>query len=130
MNEDASYTFVSGDFGFSDAASDVPANAFLGVLVTTLPAAGTLTLGGVAVTAGQFIPVASIGTLVYTPGADGNGATYATFTFQVRDDGGTANGGQDTDQSPNTITFNVTAINDAPVNTVPARAVDRVRRHR
>ena len=34
---------------------------------------------------------------------------------QVRDNGGTANGGEDTDQSPNTITVNVTAVNDAPV---------------
>ena len=37
----------------------------------------------------------------------------------MRDNGGTANGGVDTDQSPNTITFNVTAVNDASVNTVP-----------
>ena len=40
---------------------------------------------------------------------------YATFTFQVQDNGGTANGGVDLDQTPNTITVNVTAVNDAPV---------------
>jgi hypothetical protein len=34
----------------------------------------------------------------------------------VQDDGGTANGGVDTDQSANTITVNVTAVNDAPSN--------------
>ena len=43
-----------------------------------------------------------------------------SFTFQVQDNGGTANGGVDLDASPNTITFNVTAVNDAPVDTVPA----------
>ena len=35
----------------------------------------------------------------------------------VIDNGGTFNGGQDTDQSPNTITFNVTPVNDAPDGT-------------
>jgi VCBS repeat-containing protein len=32
----------------------------------------------------------------------------------VQDDGGTANGGANTDASPNTFTFNVTPLNDAP----------------
>ena len=31
------------------------------------------------------------GKLKYTPVADANGAAYTSFTFQVRDDGGTAN---------------------------------------
>ncbi len=35
----------------------------------------------------------------------------------MQDDGGTANGGVDLDQSPNTITVNVTAVNDAPAGT-------------
>ena len=38
----------------------------------------------------------------------------ASFTFQVQDDGGTANGGIDRDASPNTISFNVSA-NQPPV---------------
>ncbi|MDW3548691.1 hypothetical protein NQ354_25345, partial [Escherichia coli] len=54
------------------------------------------------------------GRLVYVPGANGNGAGYAGFTFQVQDDGGTANGGVDTDPTPNRITFDVAAVNDAP----------------
>src|SRR5207237_1283813 len=33
---------------------------------------------------------------------------------QVQDDGGTANGGSNLDLSPNTITVNVTSVNDAP----------------
>ena len=37
------------------------------------------------------------GNLVFTPAANANGAAYASFTFQVQDDGGTANGGVDLD---------------------------------
>ena len=89
-NEDTAYVFTTIDFGFSDPG-DAPANALLAVKVTTLPGAGTLTLNGVAVTAGQFIGIADInaGKLVFTPAANANGAGYATFTFQVQDNGGT-----------------------------------------
>ena len=116
--EDTAYTFAAADFGFTDP-NDTPANNLLAVKITTLPAAGTLTDNGVAVTAGQFVPVADItgGLLKFTPAANANGAAYASFTFQVQDDGGTANGGVDLDQSPNTITVNVTAVNDAPAGT-------------
>ena len=54
---------------------------------------------------------------MFVPAANASGAGYASFTFQVRDNGGTANGGVDLDQSPNTITINVTAVNDAPTAT-------------
>ena len=46
--------------------------------------------------------------------ANGNGSTYANFTFQVKDDGGTANNGVDVDPTPNTIVFTVNSVNDAP----------------
>src|SRR5207247_1935712 len=55
------------------------------------------------------------GKLVFTPAANANGSPEASFTFQVQDDGGTGNGGVDLDQSPNTMTINVTSVNDAPV---------------
>ena len=42
------------------------------------------------------------GNLKFTPAANANGAGYASFTFQVQDDGGTANGGVDLDPTPNT----------------------------
>ena len=60
---------------------------------------GTLTLSGVGVIAGQSISAADIaaGNLVFTPTANANGVGYASFTFQVQDDGGTANGGVDLD---------------------------------
>ena len=114
--EDTSYAFGTVDFGFSDAA-DTPANALAAVKIASLPAAGTLTDNGVVVIAGQFVSVADItgGKLVFTPSADGNGAAYASFTFQVQDDGGTAGGGVDLDPTTRTMTINVTAVNDAPV---------------
>ncbi|MDO9004270.1 MAG: Ig-like domain-containing protein, partial [Aquabacterium sp.] len=115
-NEDTAYTFTAADFGFTDP-NDSPANTLAGVRITTLPASGSLTLSGVAVTAGQVISAANIasGLLRFTPAANANGAGYASFTFQVQDNGGTANGGVDLDATPRTMTVNVTAVNDAPV---------------
>ena len=55
--------------------------------------------------------IAPDGTLTYTPAADANGS--ATITVSLADDGGTANGGQDTSGSI-TFTITVTAVNDAP----------------
>ena len=55
------------------------------------------------------------GRLKFKPVANANGTAYDSFTFQVQDDGGTANGGVDTDPSANTITIDVTSVNDAPV---------------
>ena len=46
--------------------------------------------------------------------ANTSGSGYATFSFQVQDDGGTANGGVDTDPTARTITIDVTSVNDAP----------------
>ena len=114
--EDAPYTFGAGDFGFTDAA-DSPANNFQSVVITTLPVTGALTLSGVPVTAGQEIAVADIPNLVFTPVADENGAGYADFTFQVRDDGGTVSGGVDLDPTANTMTIDVTSVNDEPDGT-------------
>ena len=44
---------------------------------------------------------------MFQPAANANGTGYASFTFQVRDNGGTGNGGVDLDPTANTITFNV-----------------------
>jgi hypothetical protein len=114
-NEDTTYIFTTGNFGFTDP-NDTPANNLSAVKITTLASDGKLKLSGVDVTAGQFIPAASItaGNLTFVPDANENGSPYATFTFQVQDDGGTANGGVNLDQSANTMTINVLAVNDAP----------------
>ncbi|MEZ0262669.1 MAG: cadherin-like domain-containing protein, partial [Alphaproteobacteria bacterium] len=118
VNEDNTFTFTTANFGFTDT-SDSPANTLSSVVITTLPVNGALTLNGVAVTAGQSITAANItsGQLRFAPAANANGAAYANFTFQVRDGGGTANGGVDLDASPNTMTIDVTSVNDAPAGT-------------
>ena len=112
-SEDTAYTFTVGDFGFSD----VDGNALQAVKIATLSGAGTLTNNGVALSAGQSVSAADVnaGLLKFAPAANASGASYASFTFQVQDDGGTANGGVDLDPTANTITVDVTPVNDAPV---------------
>jgi trimeric autotransporter adhesin len=114
--EDTDLVFNAAQFGFSDPL-DSPPNSFDSVRVSTLPASGTLRLNGVDVLAGQVVSVADInaGLLSYSPAANLNGTAVANFTFQVRDSGGTANGGVDEDASANTLSIDVTAVNDAPV---------------
>jgi VCBS repeat-containing protein len=116
--EDTPYVFTAADFGFSDP-NDSPANSLLAVRIGSLPGAGGLTLNGVAVTLGQYISAANLsaGLLRFTPASQASGTSYASFTFQVQDNGGTANGGIDVDSTANTITFNVTAVNDPPAGT-------------
>jgi len=114
-SEDTDYVFSSPDFGFSDP---VEGDGLLAVRITTLPGAGALTLvGSGAVSAGDFISKADIDAnkLIFTPIANANGTGYASFTFQVQDNGGTANSGVDLDQTANTLTIDVSAVNDAPV---------------
>ena len=43
------------------------------------------------------------------------GTNNSSFAFKVFDDGGTSNGGQDTDQTANTWRFNVNPIDDYAV---------------
>lgn len=55
--------------------------------------------------------VAPNGTLTYTPAPNANGT--ATVSVALKDDGGTANGGDDT-SATQTFVISVTAVNDAP----------------
>src|SRR6185436_4097239 len=73
---------------------------------------------------GESLPVNAAGTaftegtLTFTGNTDFAGAT--SFTFQVRDAGGTATNAPldaDTDPTPKTATFTVTPVNDAPQGT-------------
>ncbi len=116
MPEDASRVLVRADFGFSDS-TDTPPNNLLAVRIGTLPSVGTLTMNGTMVLAGDFVSVLDIdaGKLVFAPAAHGQGMGYANFDFQLRDDGGTANGGVDLDPASHTLTFDLTPVNDAPV---------------
>ncbi len=78
-DEDAEYTFAVVDFPFTDADGD----NLQQVRIDSLPASGSLTLGGTAVNEGQEIAVANIPTLVYTPVVNANGDV--TFDFSVSD---------------------------------------------
>jgi hypothetical protein len=107
MNEDSTYNFSASNFGFTD----IDAGASLsGVRIDTLPVDGTLTLNGVAVTAGQIISTAQIGNLAYTPPAFANGLAFASFTFSVRDNANAF------DTAPNIITIDVDGVNNAPTS--------------
>ena len=63
--------------------------------------------------------VSAAGDLTYTPAADANGS--AMITLELRDDGGTANGGMDT-SAAQTFTIDVTAVDDPPVLSTPHMA--------
>ncbi|WP_176526869.1 Ig-like domain-containing protein, partial [Rhizobium subbaraonis] len=110
--EDKTYTFKAADFGFTDKADG---HVLAGVKFATLPTAGTLTLSGKALKAGQIVASADLGKLVYTPAA--HATAPASFSFQVIDNGGKANGGIDTDPTPNAIRFSIKPVNDAPSGT-------------
>jgi hypothetical protein len=58
--------------------------------------------------------ISSTGTLNFTPAANKSGT--ATLTVELRDSGGTANGGDDT-SDPQTWSITVTAVNDIPTFT-------------
>ena len=69
----------------------------LAVRINTLPAAGQLVLNNTAITAGSFVSAADIAAhnFKFLPAANANGANYGQFQFQVQDNGGAANGGND-----------------------------------
>ena len=109
--------FTAADF--STGMTDPEGHSFAGVKFTTLPANGTLKLNGIAISAGATVTLAQLdaGQLTYWPAA-GSSGNWETFTFQVQDNGGTANGGVDFDQTPNTFTINVTS-DDGEINGTP-----------
>lgn len=111
---DASYTFVAGDFGFSDGGN-APADRLLYVLITSLPVNGTLRLDGQAIAAGGTVLKTDIdaGKLVYV--APSLGASNSSFGFRVRDDGGTTHGGVDTDPVSRIMRIAVAARPDLPM---------------
>lgn len=113
----AVHVLTVAEFGFSDPDG----NAFDSIIIDSTVTAGRLLYADSAstrtpVTAGKVITTADIaaGKLIYksTPGA--NDPATDSFTFRVHDNGGTADGGVDTDQSPNTFTFSVPSNQAAP----------------
>src|SRR5262249_6984127 len=61
INEDTPYMFTGPDFGFSELI-DSPVNRFQAGMLTTVSAAGTLTLDGTPVHAGDEITIPPAGT--------------------------------------------------------------------
>lgn len=108
--EDEIYVILKADFGFSDPDGD----AFTQVTFETIPSNGTLKVttpfGSYNITPGSSLSVANIdaGRLAFIPGENENGSPYDSFDFQVHDD-------MEAQSGQNTITFNVTSVDDAPI---------------
>ena len=98
-------------------------NFMSSAIITSLPGRGSLTLGGNPVSAGQEIPVLQLINLRFNPEADTFGTNYTTFTYQMRDNGGTANGGVDLSNVA-TITVNVSPVADTPSATGASTSED------
>jgi len=95
---------------FINAFSDPDAgDELVEILIATLPEKGTLKLSGNAVTAGQIISVAALGTLTFAPLQNENGIT--SFNFYNND-------GKDNSSSSYTVTLTITPVNDAPTLTI------------
>jgi hypothetical protein len=117
--EDVPYTLSAASFGFVDVDAGDTLSA-VRIDSIALPAGATLRLSGVDVAPGDVIDAADLaaGRLVFAAAPDANGAAYASLRFSVRDTGVPA--AFAFDPTPRTLVFNVSAVNDAPVNTLPA----------
>ncbi|MFN4764668.1 Ig-like domain-containing protein, partial [Gillisia sp. Q332] len=114
--EDTVLTIATSDFGYTDADGDVLSS----VSVTALPVAGILYLdandndsydSGEELAVNTAVSKADLdaGNLQFLPELNDNATPYASFDFNVSD--GTLSSAPTT----NTITINVTPVNDAPV---------------
>lgn len=111
--EDGAVVFTPGDFAFTDVDTG---NALQAVRIVDVPTAGALYLDGVPVGAGSTISVADIaaGKLTFRPAADGNGASYASFTYQVGDGAAFS--------APGTMNIDIAPRNDTPTIGGPTSA--------
>ena len=112
VSEDDPYTFQTSDFAFSD----VDGNAPFTVRFTSLPTDGDILLNGVAILVNDEIAYSAIAAnmLTFQPDPDEFGSPYTSFTFQVRDNGGVVNPGDDDLSATYTATINVTPDNLPP----------------
>uniref|UniRef100_UPI00322041F9 Ig-like domain-containing protein n=1 Tax=Zoogloea sp. TaxID=49181 RepID=UPI00322041F9 len=125
LDEDGSYVFSTADFGFSDPG-DNNSNQLAAVQIVGLPSRGTLSLAGRSLVDGEWVAAGDIaaGQLRYLPPADENGQPLASLSFRVRDDGGTADGGVDTEVGTHVLTISVTPLPDAPIGTEDSYTLD------
>ncbi len=132
--EDTNYTLHALDFGFSDIDGDSLAH----VVLTSTPVHGRIVdLGGYLVEedldgdgdadlfyaaperelgAGDILDLSlmALGYIVYIPAANANGSAADSFTYQVVDNGGIPGSAGTVDLTPNTLTFDITEVNDVP----------------
>ncbi|MGB3465823.1 MAG: Ig-like domain-containing protein, partial [Cyclobacteriaceae bacterium] len=122
--EETAVNIATIDLGYSDPDGD----GLFSIDIKSLPAVGTLYLdangnglpdAGEEVSLNQTIGIADLntGNLYFMPDTNGEGNNYASFDFNVSD--GAANAIAD-----NTISFNVTQTNDAPVATAENLTTD------
>ena len=104
VTEDTAYAFAAADFSFSATADG---DMLTSVQILTLPALGTLTLDGSAVSVNQSVAKTQLdnGGLVYTPPADGSGTGYTSFRFRV-------SGGSEASADAYLMTIDVTGVED------------------
>lgn len=119
VNEDNDYVFQVTDFPFTDIEGD----DLSAVIIESLPSNGILLYNGNLVdpanNINDVIPIADInnGNLIFrptNPNENRIGSSYTNFQFRVQDDGGTANGGNDTAINTNILNINLNPVNDAP----------------
>ena len=113
LNEDTSFIVTLAQLSFADTGETEPLTSpgtLVSIEITQLPTLGSLMLDGVALSVGDSVTESQIsnGLLAYTPAQHESGAGYASFSFKVTDSNG------DSSVSPNTMTFDVAPVDDAP----------------
>ncbi len=108
--EDDTHVFSAAEFGFGDVDTGDTMSA-VRIDSLSLPAGSTLQLWGFDVGVGLVIQTADIPSLVFTPAPEASSTGYASFTFSVRDQSNAF------DTAPNTMTIDVTNVDDAPTAT-------------
>ncbi len=117
--EDAPATSLGlGSLAYAPGGGADEAAQVLAYAVTAVPSAAlgivVLADGTTLVVAGSSYTLAELQGMKFVAAANANGGP-ATFSWSVTDNGGTANGGNNT--LSQSLTISVTAVNDAPVQT-------------
>ncbi|WP_158569041.1 tandem-95 repeat protein, partial [Chitinophaga silvisoli] len=106
--EDNTLTFAATDF--TSQYSDADGTALSKIRIVTLPLNGSFRLNGVVITAGQEILASQLANITFIPTANWNGTT--SFDWRASD-------GTSYSTAAAKMTIVITAVNDAPVITVP-----------
>ncbi|WPQ61162.1 Ig-like domain-containing protein [Chitinophaga sancti] len=106
--EDNTLAFTATNF--TSQYSDADGTALNKIRIVTLPLNGSFRLNGVVITAGQEILASQLGNITFIPTANWNGTT--SFDWRASD-------GTSYSAAAAKMTIVITAVNDAPVITVP-----------